>query len=86
MSVKVSLFAELERVFDSKERALHCAISHGQVTVDDYVVKLGDDWRWTLGQLGGRLAKVNGREGRLFGMSPRCRTPTTPDVATGTTE
>lgn len=82
MIVRVSLFAELQRVFDSGDKALACAISHGQVTVDGYVIKPDDDWRWTMGQLCGRLAKVNHREGRLFGASCRCRTPTT----TGSTE
>jgi hypothetical protein len=79
--VKPSLFAELERVLDSKNMIL-VAIHHGQVTVDGYVVKLTDDRRWTRRQLAGRMAKLNYREARLFGMSQRCPTPTTSAVTT----
>lgn len=66
-----SLFAELERLFHSKEAALYCAVSHEQVTVDGFTIKLTDDRRWTRRQLSGRLAACNHRRARLFDGSPR---------------
>lgn len=72
--MKASLFMELERVLDSGDKAVLCAVSHGQVTVDGYTIKVTDDRRWTRAQLAGRMAKCNNREARLFGMSQRCLT------------
>lgn len=69
----VSLFAELERVLDSKDRALACAIAHGQVSVDGYTIQPTDDRRWSEERLRGRLARVNSRTGRLFGSSRQRR-------------
>lgn len=67
-----SLFSELERVLASGNMIL-LAIHHGQVTVDGYTIKLGDDRRWSRAQLRGRMAKINHREARLFGASERAR-------------
>lgn len=64
--MKVSLFRELERIFVAKKGNLSTSISLGQIVIDGYTVKATDDLRWTKAQLAGRLAKFNGRQGRLF--------------------
>lgn len=68
----VSLFAELERVLDSKNMLL-VAIKHGQVKVDGYTVKLSDDRRWDKHQLAGRRVVCNQRVGILFGSTRSTR-------------
>jgi hypothetical protein len=67
----VSLVKEMGKVLDSSREAVLCAMSHGQASVDGYRVKPTDDRRWTRAQLRGRLARINYREGRLFGTSRR---------------
>lgn len=44
-----------------------CALSHGQVTIDGYIVRPKHlDW-WTPDQLRGRYAMLLGRMARLYG-------------------
>jgi len=63
-----SLLDELCRVFDSCERAMLCALSHGQVTIDGYVIRPRHLERWTAEQLRGRFAVLCGsRAARLYG-------------------
>jgi hypothetical protein len=60
---------ELMRVFNASERALRCGLSHGQVTIDGYIIREEHLERWTPTQLYGRMARFAGRAGRLYGGS-----------------
>lgn len=80
---KVSLVEELCRLFDSKDSAVICAMSHKQVRVDGHLVLPQHDRAWTQAQLAGRMATCNGRAGRLFGHSQRAPDDTTEVVASG---
>lgn len=58
---KVSLVAELCRLFTSTDVAMLCAMSHGQVRVSGHVVKPQHDMAWTQAQLSGRMAHLLGK-------------------------
>jgi hypothetical protein len=62
-----ALFAELCRVFHASERAMACAVSHGQVSIDGYIVRMQHMGRWTEEQLAGRYAVLCGRAVQLYG-------------------
>lgn len=49
-----------------------CAMSHGQLTIDGYIVRPAHLERWTRRQLSGRYASLVGRQALLYG-SPRVR-------------
>jgi len=57
----------MERIFGAKSRAVFCAMSYGQLTVDGYVIKPHDERRWTADQLAGRTVSLVGRTGTLPG-------------------
>ena len=59
----MSLVAELCRVFHAKPVAIECAMRHHQVTVDGYLMRADYDERWSEGQLRGRMAAINFRDG-----------------------
>jgi hypothetical protein len=61
-----SLIKEACRVLDSDEKAMRCAMSHGQVTIDGYKIKPEYDRRWTRAQLKGRWIRINHRAAELF--------------------
>lgn len=55
------------RVFNASERAMRCMLSHGQVTIDGYIIREEHLERWTPDRLSGRMARAIGREARLYG-------------------
>ena len=55
---RVSLVGELCRVLHSNERAMLCAMSHGQVRVSGHLVYPRHDMCWTKEQLKGRMAEL----------------------------
>jgi hypothetical protein len=61
-----SLVAELCRLYSAKPVAIKCALSHGQVSVDGYVMREEFDRRWSRGQLKGRYVRFVGRVARLY--------------------
>ena len=61
---------ELMRGFHSKEAAMMCALRHGQVTIDGYIIRPGHLDRWTPEQLWGRYARLAGRYYQLYGSAP----------------
>lgn len=63
----MSLLRELMRLYHSTERAMLCALSHGQVTIDGYVIRPQHLERWTEEQLRGRYAVLCGRPAQLYG-------------------
>jgi hypothetical protein len=65
--VKSHLFKELCRVFHSKPPGMMCALSHGQLTIDGYVIRPEHLDRWTPDQLRGRYARLCGRVAQLYG-------------------
>lgn len=65
--VKSHLFTELCRAFNAKDRAMLCALSHGQVVIDGFVVRVEHLDRWTPDQLRGRYAHLAGRCAQLYG-------------------
>lgn len=71
METNVSLVTELCRVLDSSERAMLCAMSHGRVTIDGYIVRPHHDRQWTKRQLAGRHAQCFARAAALFGAGRR---------------
>lgn len=54
-------------MFNSKERAMLCALSHGQVTIDGWIVREQHMDRWTEDQLRGRYARLCGQMAQLYG-------------------
>lgn len=61
------LLAELCRVFHSKRAGMMCALSHGQVSIDGYVIRPQHLDRWHPEQLRGRYARLHGRVAQLYG-------------------
>lgn len=62
-----TLIAELCRAFNAKKVGMICAMSHGLVTVDGYIVRPEHDRRWTPDQLRGRYARFYDRQAQLYG-------------------
>jgi hypothetical protein len=69
----VSLLRDLCRAFNARERAMLCAMSHGQLTIDGYVIRPEHLGRWTESQLRGRYARLHDRTVRLYGSTPAGR-------------
>lgn len=65
--VSSRLLPELCRIFNAKPVAMECAIRHGQVTIDGWIIREHHLDRWTREQLRGRMARLVGREARLYG-------------------
>jgi len=63
----VSLLTELGAKLDATERAIRCASSHGQLTIDGWIIRPQYLNRWTAAQLQGRYAKIHGRTAQLYG-------------------
>lgn len=61
-----SLVRELCRIFNAGERAMLCAMSHAQVTVDGYTMLPSFDRRWPRDRMEGRMAELLGRQARIF--------------------
>lgn len=61
----VSIVREGGKVLHASESAMLCAISHGQVTIDGFVVKVSDEKRWRRSQVKGRTIRVHQRVGVL---------------------
>lgn len=61
------LIDELCHLFHSKRVGMMCALAHGQVTIDGYVVRPQHLDRWTRDQLQGRYARCVGRTAQLYG-------------------
>lgn len=72
-AVRPPLLAELERVFHAKYGAMLCAMSHGQLTIDGYIIRPEHLNRWTRDQLIGRYAELCGRTAQLYGSAPISR-------------
>lgn len=68
--IKTPLFRELCRRFHSKDRAMLCAISYGQVSIDGYVIRERHLDRWPVDRLCGRYARLHGQQAQLFGSTP----------------
>lgn len=64
------LLTELCRAFNACERAMLCALSHGQVSIDGYIVRPQHLDKWTPEQLRGRYAGLVGRVARLYESTP----------------
>lgn len=62
-----SLLAELCRLFNAKPVAMMCVLSHGQLTIDGWIIRPHHLERWTPEQLRGRYARLFKREARLYG-------------------
>lgn len=58
MEPRTGLVAELCRVFHASRVAMCCALRHGQVLVDGYIMREEYDHRWTPDQLKGRKAQI----------------------------
>lgn len=71
--MKSHLFRELCRVFNSKPPGMMCALAHGQVNIDGYVIRPEHLDRWTPDQLQGRYAHLMGRHAQLYGSTPAGR-------------
>ena len=67
MSGSCSLIAELCRGFNAHPTAMRCAMRHGQITVDGYIMRPEFDRRWTQTQLTGRYARFHSRLYQLYG-------------------
>lgn len=65
-----SLVDELCRCFNSKRVAMLCALIHGQVTIDGFIVRAKNEHQWTPEQLRGRMAQLNGRHVKLYENRP----------------
>lgn len=65
-SRRAALERELRRVFNASSSAIMCLLSHGQVTIDGYVIRPHHLERWTPAQLRGRTACIFARQQRLF--------------------
>lgn len=63
----MSLMQELCRVYNAKPVAIECALRHGQITIDGYIIREQHLKRWTPDQLKGRMAMLLGRQVRLYG-------------------
>lgn len=54
-----SLIDALCRAFHAKPCAIICALGHGQITVDGYLMREEYDRRWRADQLRGRTAAIH---------------------------
>jgi hypothetical protein len=68
-----TLLEELCRVFNSCERAMLCVMSHGQLTIDGYIIRPEHLELWTPDELRGRYAVLCGQLGQLYGSTPARR-------------
>lgn len=68
--MKRGLVNELCRVFNSGRKAMLCAMSHRQVTIDGRVILPEYDMRWPPEQLKGRMARLHDRQALLYGSMP----------------
>jgi hypothetical protein len=66
-NTETGLLEELCDRFDAKPPAMLCALSHGQVSIDGYVVRPRHLAQWTPDQLRGRYARLHGRVRQLYG-------------------
>lgn len=67
---ELSLLEELCRVYNSCARAMLCAISHDQLTIDGYIIRCEHLEWWTPDELRGRYAFLCGRPAQLYGSAP----------------
>lgn len=58
-----SFVPELCRIFNAKRIGLLCAMLHGQLSIDGYVVRANREHQWTQEQLRGRTARLSFRDG-----------------------
>jgi hypothetical protein len=65
--VNPSLIAELCRGLHAKRVGVLCALRHGQISVDGYVMREEYDRRWAKAQLQGRYARFYDRTFQLYG-------------------
>lgn len=62
----VNIVREGGKVLHASESAMLCAISHGQLIIDGYVVQMADIDRWRRSQLQGRTISIHHRKAVIF--------------------
>lgn len=65
MNRRAPLLRELCRVFNAVPVAMECALRHGQVSIDGYIIRPQHIERWPPERLRGRMATLVGRTTRL---------------------